>query len=88
MFQIRLIASLFVLSGQSEASIILKRWEIHSVTKTNDSNCAVILSDQGKAATASNLSEYVPDHVGTLAQVGTSPNSGWPNKELGGSQPI
>ena len=31
---------------------------------------------------------YVPDHVGTLAQVGNSPNLGWPNKELGGSQPI
>ena len=25
---------------------------------------------------------YVPDHVGTLAQDGTSPNMGWPNKEL------
>ena len=30
----------------------------------------------------------VPDQVGTLAQVGTSPNLGWPNKELRGSQPI
>ena len=25
---------------------------------------------------------YVPDHVVTLAQDGTSPNMGWPNKEL------
>ena len=24
----------------------------------------------------------VPDHVVTLAQDGTSPNMGWPNKEL------
>ena len=31
---------------------------------------------------------YVPDHVGTLAQVGNSPSLGWPNKELRGSQPI
>ena len=31
---------------------------------------------------------YVPDQFGTLAQVGTSPNLGWPNKELRGSQPI
>ena len=31
---------------------------------------------------------YVPDHVGTLAQVGNSPNLGWPNKELRGSRPI
>ena len=30
----------------------------------------------------------VPDHVGTLAQVENSPNLGWPNKELRGSQPI
>ena len=30
----------------------------------------------------------VPDHVGTLAQVGNGPNLGWPNKELRGSQPI
>ena len=30
----------------------------------------------------------VPDQVGTLAQVGTSSNFGWPNKELRGSQPI
>ena len=25
---------------------------------------------------------YVPDHVVTLAQDGTIPNMGWPNKEL------
>ena len=31
---------------------------------------------------------YVLDQFGTLAQVGTSPNLGWPNKELRGSQPI
>ena len=32
--------------------------------------------------------EFVPDQVGTLAQVGTSPNLGWPNKELRDSQPV
>ena len=31
---------------------------------------------------------HVLDHFGTLAQVGNSPNLGWPNKELRGSQPI
>ena len=31
---------------------------------------------------------YVPDQIGTVAQVGTSPNLGWPNKELRGSQPV
>ena len=31
---------------------------------------------------------FVPDQFGTLAQVGTSPNLGWSNKELRGSQPI
>ena len=30
----------------------------------------------------------VPDQIGTLAQVGNSPNLGWPNKELRSSQPI
>ena len=25
---------------------------------------------------------YVPDQVGNLVQDGTSPNMGWPNKEL------
>ena len=34
------------------------------------------------------VNRYVPDQFGTLAQVGTSPNLGWPNKELRGSQPI
>ena len=59
MFQISLIAPLFVLLGQCQAGIILKKtWEINAVTKTNDRNCAGILSDQGEAATASNLSEY------------------------------
>ena len=32
--------------------------------------------------------DSVPDHIGTLAQVGNSPNLGWPNKELRGSPPI
>ena len=36
-----------------------KAWEINTVRKRNDSNCVGILSDQGKAATASNISEYV-----------------------------
>ena len=30
---------------------------------------------------------YVPDQIRTLAQVGTGPNLGWPNKELRGSPP-
>ena len=55
---IGLIASLFVLFGQSRASIILKKWEVNAVTKRKDSNCVGIISDQGEAATASNLSEY------------------------------
>ena len=33
------------------------------------------------------ICEAVPDQIGTLAQVGTSPNLGWPNKELRGSPP-
>ena len=36
-----------------------KAWEINTVRKGNDSNCVGILSDQGKAATASNISEHV-----------------------------
>ena len=36
----------------------------------------------------SSIYESVPDHVGTLAQVGNSPNLGWPNMELNCSQPI
>ena len=31
--------------------------------KCNDSNCVGILSDQGEAATASNLSEYTMKYV-------------------------
>ena len=34
-----------------------------------------------------NWNGTVPDQIGTLAQVGTSPNLGWPNKELRGSPP-
>ena len=54
MLQIDLIASLFVLFGQSHAGINLKACEINAVMKRKDSNCVGILSDQGKAATASN----------------------------------
>ena len=31
---------------------------------------------------------YVPDQVGTMAQNGTSPNMGWPNKELTTLSPL
>ena len=34
------------------------------------------------------LSRNVPDQIGTLAHVGTSPNLGWPSKGTGGSQPV
>ena len=53
-----------------------------------DSNCIEVQCVQGKAAVASKFSEYVPDQIGTLAQVETRPNLGWPNKELRGSQPV
>ena len=53
MLHIGLIASLFVISGQSQASIILKAWEINAVMKRKDTNCVGILSDQGEAAIAS-----------------------------------
>ena len=58
MLRIGLIASLFVLFEQSQTSIIPKAWEINAVMKRKDSNCVGILSDQGEAATESNLSEY------------------------------
>ena len=45
------------LFGQSRASIIFKMWEIDAVMKRKDGNCVGILSDQGEAATASNLGE-------------------------------
>ena len=58
MLRIGLIASLFVIFGQSQASIILKAWEINAVMKRTDSNCVGILSDQKEAATVSNFREY------------------------------
>ena len=58
MLRTGLIASLFVLLGQSQANIILKVCEINAVLKIKDSNYVGILFDQGEAATASNLSEY------------------------------
>ena len=58
MLQLGLIAYLFVLFGQSQANIILKKWEINAVMKRKDSNCVGNLFDQGRAATASNLSKY------------------------------
>ena len=54
MLQIGLIVSLFAFFGQSHAGINLKACEINAVMKRKDSNCVGILSDQGKAATASN----------------------------------
>ena len=60
MLGINLIASLFVLFGQSQGSFLLKgEREINAVMKKKDSNCVGILSDHGEAATASNLSEYI-----------------------------
>ena len=41
-----------------------------------------------KSSLKKDINDNVPDQVRTLAQVGTSPNLGWPNKELRGSQPI
>ena len=57
MLRISLIASLFVFFGESQASIIIKAWEINAVMKRKDNNCVGILSDQEKAATASNICE-------------------------------
>ena len=37
--------------------VFYKAWEMFAIGR-KDSNCVGILSDQGKAATASNLSEY------------------------------
>ena len=42
--------------------LLLKAWKIIAVIKRKDSNCFGILSDPGKAATASNLSEYTIQH--------------------------
>ena len=58
MLRIGLIASLFVLFGQSQTRIILKMWEINAVMKTKDSICVGILSDQVEAATVSILNKY------------------------------
>ena len=50
-------------------------WEIiNAVMKRKDSNCVGILSDQGEAATASNLSEYAILEVGSRDQNETSGN--------------
>ena len=43
--------------SKSQASIILKTCVINAVRKRKYSNCVVILSDQGGAATISNLTE-------------------------------
>ena len=48
MLRIGLVVSLFVLFGQSRTSIILKSEGINAVVKRQDSNCAGIISDQGK----------------------------------------
>ena len=54
MLQTGLTASLFAFLGQSQASIILKTCEINADMERKDSKiCVGILSDQGKAATAS-----------------------------------
>ena len=58
MLRIGFIVLLFALFGQSQANIILKTFEISAVMKRKNSNCVGILSNQGEAATASNLSEY------------------------------
>ena len=50
MLRIDLIASLFAIVRQKQASIIPK--------SMRNSNCVGILSDQGEAKTASNLTKY------------------------------
>ena len=57
MLRTGLIALLFALFGQSHASIILKSEGNYAVMKRKGSNRFGILSDQGGAVTASNLSE-------------------------------
>ena len=59
MLRISLIASLFAIFGQSEASIIPKVCKINKLLKRKDNNCVGISSDQGEAETASNHSEYI-----------------------------
>ena len=44
--------------GKVRQVLFKKAWKIHAVMKRKDSNCVGILSEQGEAATASNLSEY------------------------------
>ena len=56
MIRTGLTASVFAHYGQSQASI-LKTCVINAVRKRKYSNCVGILSDQGEAATISNLTE-------------------------------
>ena len=51
---LRAMLSHFTIFGQSRAVLFIKTWEINAVMK-KDSNCVGILSNQGEAATASNL---------------------------------
>ena len=71
MHRIGLIATLFILLGQSQASISLKTWEINALT---DSNCVGILSDQGEAAAASNLSECTTGCLKKIASIRRTQN--------------
>ena len=52
-----LIVCCFLL-GKVKQVLFFKAWEINTVMKRKNSNCVEILSDQGEATTASNLSEY------------------------------
>ena len=54
MLRIGLIASLFVFFEQSQASIILKAWEVNVTVEIKDSNFAGILSDQGESCNCFN----------------------------------
>ena len=58
LLQTGLIASLFVLFGQSRASIILNSVKINAIMTRKNSNCVGILYKQVEAATASNLHHY------------------------------
>ena len=55
---------------------------------TSGTRGVILTLTSGTSGSAAPTYIYVQDHVGTLAQVGNSPNLGWPNKELRGSQPI
>ena len=58
MLETGLITSLFAIFGAKSGRYYSKKCGNLIVLKRKDSNCIGILSDQGRAATASNLSKY------------------------------